>query len=109
MDETPSAPAQRFVGLTHFRLTQGFVNAQGQIQKCRYDTDCHYTQPEQPDTHGLSDPKYRVRGMFFGADGQYLAVLLEARLMQASPGNLQTDVGERPGIFGIVVLKRVKL
>lgn len=47
--------------------------------------------------------------MFFGADGQYLAVLLEARLMQTSPGNLQTDVGERPGIFGIVVLKRVKL
>ena len=109
VDETPSAPAQRFGGLTHFRLTQGYVNAQGQIQKCRYDTDCHYTQPELPDKHGASDPKYRVRGMFFGADGQHLAVLLEARLMQAGPGNLQTDVSDQPGIFGIVVLKRVKL
>jgi hypothetical protein len=78
VDETPSAPAQRFGGLSHFRLTQGFINAQGQIQKCRYDTDCYYTQPEQPDKHGIDDPKYRVRGMFFGAEGQYLTVLLEA-------------------------------
>jgi len=108
IDETPSAPVQRFGGLTHFRITQGYVNAEGSIQKCRYDSDCFHTQPEQPDKHFTNDPKYRVRGMFFGADGQYLAILMEAALMQAGPGNLETDRGDHPGVFGVVVLKRVK-
>ena len=108
VDEAPSAPAPRVAGLSYFRLTQGYVNAQGAIQKCRYDSDCFYTRPDDPERHMLTDPQYRVRGMFFGAEGQYLAVLLEACLMQAGPDNPNTDSGERPRIFGVVVLKRAK-
>lgn len=107
IDETPDAPAQRFAGLGHFRLTQGYLTAQGRVQRCRDDSGCHYSLPEQPEKHSLSDPTYRVRGMFFGAEGQYLALLLEAHLMQAGPDKPDTDRGDRPRLFGIVVLKRV--
>ncbi len=109
LDEKPGDADPRMTSLPNFRLTQGYANAQGHIQKCRFESDCFYANPDQPDKNPQNGPAYRVRGMFFGDEGQYLAVLLQAHLMQSGAGHPDTDRGDHPSVFGVLLLKRVKL
>lgn len=109
VDEKPGDPDPRVTGLPNFRLIQAYANAQGQIQKCRYESDCFYANPDQPDKNPQNDPSYRMRGMFFGDDGQYLAIMLQAHLMQSGAGHPDTDRGNQPSVFGVLILQRAKL
>ena len=111
VEEAMAARIPMAVPGSPYRVRQGRKPVSGPIEDCyerpgsRTLSDrCYFDDQEGALTqHSVQEQQYRVRGMFFGGDGEYLAIVLQT--MPARPSDPVRLWGD---LHGLVILKRTK-